>query len=288
MQGIKPPLVQDGYRYRKQHMYQHEIIKMNRHINTFGRRLITTVLMTVVFILVLTFMSVSAFAGSDDDLTAGISYIKSLEDKDVADVEAQLKEVKAEKRAAAIESGDVDVWSLFDDAMIMGDSRVVGFWYFGYLDESRAPSEGGATILRISEWIEQAQYVNPTYFFLAFGLNDISIGIWETVDDYIAEYDAQIAQLQEAFPNSHIYVVSIIPATDPAFETSTLWYNIPEWNEALKAHFAESDTVHFIDITDTVSEYSEYYEVDGIHVQSPFYEHWAQALWAEVARVETE
>lgn len=269
-------------------MSQHKFKKINKYKKLLKYNLTAAVMAAAAFIVALSLMPAAAFADSNDDLAAGISYIKSLEDKDVADVEAQIKEVKAEKRAAAIESGDVDVWSLFDDAMIMGDSRVVGFWYFGYLDESHAPSEGGATILKISDWIEQAQYVNPTYFFLAFGLNDISIGIWSTVEDYIVEYDAQIAKLQEAFPDSHIYVVSTIPATDPAFETSTLWYNIPEWNEALKAHFAQSDSVHFIDITDTVNEYSEYYEIDGIHMQTPFYEHWAKALWAEVARVETE
>ncbi len=220
-----------------------------------------------------------------DDVKTGVTYIQTLEATDVSQVENQIKQVKAAERKAALESGEIDVWTLFNDSVIMGDSRAVGFYYYGFLGTDRVLAEAGATILKISEYTPSAQVVNPSSIFLCFGLNDISIGIWPTVEDYIAEYDQQIADLRAAIPGAQVYVVSTIPATDPAFNKSNLWRNIPDWNEALKAHFADTD-VHFIDISETVAEHQDLYDIDGIHMQKAFYDYWAIAIMAGVTENE--
>lgn len=220
-----------------------------------------------------------------DDVKTGVTYIQTLEATDVSQVENQIKQVKAAERKAALESGEIDVWTLFNDSVIMGDSRAVGFYYYGFLGTDRVLAEAGATILKISEYTPSAQVVNPSSIFLCFGLNDISIGIWPTVEDYIAEYDKQIADLRTAIPGAQVYVVSTIPATDPAFNKASVWRNIPEWNEALKAHFADSD-VHFIDISETVAEHQDLYDIDGIHMQKAFYDYWAIAIMAGVTENE--
>ena len=220
-----------------------------------------------------------------DDVKTGVTYIQTLEATDVSQVENQIKQVKAAERKAALESGEIDVWTLFNDSVIMGDSRAVGFYYYGFLGTDRVLAEAGATILKISEYTPSAQVVNPSSIFLCFGLNDISIGIWPTVEDYIAEYDKQIADLRTAIPGAQVYVVSTIPATDPAFSKASVWRNIPEWNEALKAHFADSD-VHFIDISETVAEHQDLYDIDGIHMQKAFYDYWAIAIMAGVTENE--
>ena len=220
-----------------------------------------------------------------DDVKTGVTYIQTLEATDVSQVENQIKQVQAAERKAALESGEIDVWTLFNDSVIMGDSRAVGFYYYGFLGTDRVLAEAGATILKISEYTPSAQVVNPSSIFLCFGLNDISIGIWPTVEDYIAEYDKQIADLRTAIPGAQVYVVSTIPATDPAFSKASVWRNIPEWNEALKAHFADSD-VHFIDISETVAEHQDLYDIDGIHMQKAFYDYWAIAIMAGVTENE--
>lgn len=224
-------------------------------------------------------------SSESDDVKTGVTYIQTLEATDVSQVENQIKQVKAAERKAALESGEIDVWTLFNDSVIMGDSRAVGFYYYGFLGTDRVLAEAGATILKISEYTPSAQTVNPSSIFLCFGLNDISIGIWPTVEDYIAEYDQQIADLHAAIPGAQIYVVSTIPATDPAFNKASVWRNIPDWNEALKAHFAETDT-HFIDISDTVAEHQDLYDIDGIHMQKAFYDYWAIAIMAGVTEDE--
>ena len=79
-------------------------------------------------------------------------------------------------------------------------------------------ASAGATIRNIEQYTDQLVTLNPSSIIFCYGLNDISIGFWSNVDDYITEQDQIIADLQEALPNTTIYVNSIIPATDPAFE----------------------------------------------------------------------
>ena len=48
-----------------------------------------------------------------------------------------------------LESGQINVWSLFDDAVILGDSRVVGYEFYDFLPDERVLAEGGATIRNV-------------------------------------------------------------------------------------------------------------------------------------------
>ena len=105
------------------------------------------------------------------------------------------------------------------------------------------------------------------------------------MEDYIAEQDQIIANLQEALPNTTIYVNSIIPATDPAFDRSEKWRDIPDWNDAIRQHCEEA-SIPYIDITDAVEEHSDLYDVDGIHMQKAFYEYWAIDMITEVTENE--
>ena len=248
-----------------------------------GLMVIAGVVVAALVISVVTHLS--GKSTESDDVKTGVTYIQTLEATDVSQVENQIKQVKAAERKAALESGEIDVWTLFNDSVIMGDSRAVGFYYYGFLGTDRVLAEAGATILKISEYTPSAQVVNPSSIFLCFGLNDISIGIWPTVEDYIAEYDKQIADLRTAIPGAQVYVVSTIPATDPAFNKASVWRNIPDWNEALKTHFADTD-VHFIDISETVAEHQDLYDIDGIHMQKAFYDYWAIAIMAGVTENE--
>ena len=97
----------------------------------------------VIFVLV-------AFGGRSDDkeaqqeISAGIAYLESLERKDPAAVQAVRKEIRAQQIAeqrdellSKLETGEIDPFSMFKDYVIMGDSRAVGYWYRDYLDNFR-------------------------------------------------------------------------------------------------------------------------------------------------------
>ncbi len=224
-----------------------------------------------------------AGAGSGD-LEPGLAYLQRLEDRQPQEVEAVLKQQRQEKLQAQREAmldelmnGDVDVWSLFEDYALLGDSRAVGFWYFDYLPQERVLSEGGATIRTVSKWMEELKALNPSHIFLCFGLNDVSIGYWDTPEEYTAEYLEVIKNLQTELPNATVYVSSILPARDPAFNRASAWRRIPEFSRAV-GQMCQENGIPFAD-NDAISEqWPEYWDPDGIHVRPAFYPYWAKNL----------
>lgn len=219
------------------------------------------------------------------DLKEGVAYIEALENTDTSVVEKAIKEIKKEERKKALEEGDVDVWKQFDDSAILGDSRAVGFSYFGFVDASRVFAEGGATIRDIANYTESLKNLNPSNIFLCFGLNDISIGYWETVEEYITELDGVLDMLHSELPDAAVYVNSTIPATDPAFEQAAKWREIPDWNTVIRQHCLDNG-IRYIDISETVAEHADLYDPDGIHMQEAFYDFWAIDMIAEVNEYE--
>ena len=51
-----------------------------------------------------------------------------------------------------------------------------------------------------------------------------------------------LALLQKELPEATVFVNSILPATDPAFEQSEKWRNIPDWNKDIKKHCEQEKT----------------------------------------------
>lgn len=236
-------------------------------------------------ILFLVFLITSNKQIPTDDLNEGISYIKALEKKDYTQTEQQIKEIKKIERKKALESGNMDVWKQFNDTVILGDSRVVGFEFYKFIEDNRVYADSGATIQKTSEYLEDIKTVNPSSIILSFGLNDIVVGLTPTCEDFISELDNIIKMLHETLPNATVYVNSIIPVMDIAFETSEKWKEVPEWNQKIQVHCEETG-IPYIDITETVNEHKNLYDVDGVHMRKDFYKEWAIAIITEVTENE--
>ena len=176
------------------------------------------IIMAVVIVVVLAIILSTVFRRRTPQVSteAGVAYIHQLEAADVAPVEQQIKDIRQEERRKALENGELDVWQQFGDAAILGDSRAVGFSVFGFVEDRRVLAEAGGTLKNIPDHIEQLQNVNPSIVFFCFGLNDISIGYWNTVEEYITELDSMIDLVKTSVPGVEVYVNSTIPATDPA------------------------------------------------------------------------
>ena len=250
---------------RKKYPLPRRILRfLKRQFRNPRKRLLAELAAVVVIIGIVIFIALSGQNITTDDIKEGRAYIEG---------------------KAALESGDLDVWSQFTDIAILGDSRAVGFYSYNLVDESRVFATGGATIRDIEQYTDQLVALNPSSIIFCYGLNDISIGYWDNVDDYIAEQDQIIADLKEAMPNTTIYINSIIPAIDPAFERSEKWRDIPEWNDAIRQH-CEDNNIPYIDITEDVEAHEDLYDVDGIHMQKAFYEYWAIDMITEVTENE--
>ena len=67
---------------------------------------------------------------------------------------------------------------------------------------------------------------------------------------------------------------SILPARDPAFNTSTKWLEIPDWSNAVGEMCAENGFA-FVNNDQLAEEHADMWEIDGIHLLKTFYPYWA-------------
>ena len=75
----------------------------------------------------------------------------------IRDQEAAHIQAEKDSLVAQVKANPDQVWSLFKDYCIMGDSRAVGFWYYEYLPQSNCFSDGGLTDPALA-----AEYVRQT------------------------------------------------------------------------------------------------------------------------------
>ncbi len=238
---------------------------------------------------------------SDDEekaLEKGIAYLESLEAREPIEITEPTTEVPTvtdengepveptepldlpPEQLALLEqirNEEVDIWSLFHDYVILGDSRAVGFWYFDFLPEDNCLTGGGDTIRNVEMNMDGILQRDPKYIFMCYGLNDVSIGYWDTPEEYVEEMMQVIADLQERLPETTVVVSSILPARDPAFELSSKWYNIPDFSAAVEAACKESGVI-FVNNDAIAEEFASWWQPDGIHIRPEFYPYWAQNL----------
>ena len=243
----------------------------------------------VVIVVVLVVVLIAGSEGNRKEAEAaeGRAYIQKMESLDTAEIEQRIFDSQRANQIAKIkeelsENPD-EVWKDLKElnTVFYGDSRVVGFSTYGYMDDSRVLAEGGLTLRNLEDYIDTILAINPHILVIAVGLNDINnTWYWENVDQYIDELNDWMEKLNEALPDSYIYINSILPATEAGLETSYSWSQIPEWNERIKANCAEYGW-KYVDISDLADEYYYYYDEDGIHMMREFYPYWATAVLTE-------
>lgn len=215
-----------------------------------------------------------------NDSSKGIDYIKETESKDPSSLSEQLSEKRLAERKQAIADGKLDVFGLFDDYLILGDSRATGFYLYGYLLESRVYAYNGATILSIDEWIDSIQKLQPQNIYVSFGMNDIKNNLNDSSNGgYSQLLSEQIKKVLNVCPQATIYVNSIIPASQSTTQSnSDLWSQIDVYNAQIQQACQDNGWT-YIDNSSLVQDQSEsIYESDGIHFVSSFYEKWARNI----------
>ena len=216
------------------------------------------------------------------DVQSGVSYLQSLETIDPDTVTQKLRQMRLEKlqaeRAAREQAllDDIDtVWQEFSDAVILGDSRAVGFSYYSFLDASRVLASSGERIDAIDGHIEDLKKLDPAYIFLCYGINDL--GWYGSAQDYADTLLEKIRLLRRELPEAVIVVSSILPAYEPAVSREKLWLQIPDYTAAVQA-MCEENGVLFADNTQLSEDYADLWQPDGIHLLPEFYPHWAANL----------
>ena len=164
-----------------------------------------TLLPLVLFLLLILWIFVfpakrAAASATDAEVASGVQWLQEQEAHSPDDVEAELKAIRqAELDAmrdewrAKLYSGEISVWSLFEDYAMLGDSRTSGFTYYGYLAPERVFADSGATIKKVIDHLEELVALNPSIIFLTYGINDVGIGYWPTPEDYVNEINNTLA-----------------------------------------------------------------------------------------------
>lgn len=255
--------------------------------------------------LILALVVLGTFFGQEtqtDVTQAGIAYLESLEQKDPNAVSQVLRarrqaelEAQREELLRQVKAGELDPFTLFQDAVILGDSRAVGFSYYGYVDENRTMTGTGDTILSLNRQIDALVSMNPQYIYLCYGLNDIKIGHWASVEAHIADYISYVNKIRQQLPDTVVVISSVLPyydqtgSDDPTAEsvpqaTGDLTAadlkrlaQIPAWNEAM-AKACDEFGIIFVDNSGICEEHRDLWEPDGIHVKTSFYPYWGKNL----------
>lgn len=251
-------------------------LKSDNRINKPNR----TIAAAIVLFIISALLAGCGSSVSPKDILAGVTFIRSLEEKDVQSIEKSVFEVKrAEllKEAEAKVEADPDyVWTALNDIgfVIMGDSRAVAFGTYGFMDERHVLAEGGKRCSEVETHFEELKIANPKIVVLAYGLNDIGWGFDEPSD--FAEYMCSVIDIiQDLLPDAYIYLQSILPPNENGIKQAEVYGLAREWNEGIK-EYVESHGYRYLDIEWLADEYGdEYFGEDGVHFYAGFYKYWA-------------
>lgn len=248
--------------------------------------LLAGILLAAILIAVLT--SSKPTAASDRataaELQAGRSYLEALSRKDPALVDAALKERDEAKRARdradlldELCQDEANVWSLFDNYVLMGEALGSGFSVYGFFSEDRVLAGSSYTLRNVATSLDKAAALKPEVVFLCFGLNDLNSGNWPTPDSYARAMVEAVTLVRQRIPGVTVVVSSILPVQEKALRICQKWAEIPAYNEALEKA-CRKNSIEFANVSRLAAEHQDLWESDGYHLRSGFYRYWACSL----------
>lgn len=254
--------------------------------------IISAFLILIASLITIALLSNHHFFSASSDTSDGLRYLTASEKADPSTADNFLREKKKSlaatgyttKEIAAIKDDILndrsDVFSLFKDYVILGDSRALGFSHYKYLDYSRVLAGGGDTILKVRERMDKIKNLDPSYIYLCYGVNDAGRNIGETPEGYADEVLAVIQELEKALPDAKIYYSSIIWISDQAAINFPPWAKIYDYNVTCKTMCTDNN-IRYIDNEAICAKLKEekMWSGDGIHLSKSFYKLWAQNLY---------
>lgn len=183
----------------------------------------------------------------------------------------------------------------FDDALFIGDSRVVGLQDYGKLeDHATFYASTGLNIFRLlkakivtvegqRKKISVEEALGQRSFgkiYLMVGVNELDIG---TVERFEETYRQTIERIQELQPDAIIYIQSILRVTAKRAAKGDYVTNtgINERNDAIMK-LADNEKVFYLDVNEAVCDESggmnPQYTSDGVHLKVKYIPLWKEYL----------
>lgn len=239
---------------------------------------------TVIAAAGLIFACTQASSPKKDPCAKNVARLQEMESADISQTEKALQELKARDVSEQMsqlqdeiskQSGILDnvtIRQVFEGTVIIGDSITESIVEYGFLDTDVVISQRGLSVANAGEQISTAIGLHPTTVFMAFGSNDLEL-YGSDSDSFIAAYRSQVQKLQEALPDSPIYINGILPPTDSAIAQIPELGYYEQYNQALQV-FCEEMGCTFIDNSFILDGNENMYEPDGEHVVADFYPQW--------------
>lgn len=211
------------------------------------------------------------------------------EDIQMADVQAASEDTANEVVYETVED------SYFEDALFIGDSRTVGMYEYGGLEDTADfYAAKGLTVYRlfdtpvvevpgqkkkatIEEMLSEKQFAK---IYLMVGINEMGTG---TADTFLEAYGEAVERLKELQPDAIIYLQGIIKVTKERSEKGDYIYNegIEIRNEGL-ARLADNESVFYLDVNplicDETGGMNSSYTFDGVHLKAQYIPIWKDFL----------
>ena len=187
--------------------------------------------------------------------------------------------------------------SYFDDAVFIGDSRTVGMYEYGGLEEtSTFYASTGLTIYKmfdsaivsvpgqkkkitVEEALSEKQFAR---IYLMIGINEMGTG---TVESFMKAYSEAVQHLRELQPDAVIYLQAIMKVTTERSEQGDYINN--EGIEARNAEIAkltDDQKIFFLDVNPEICDETggmvASYTYDGVHLKAQYIPIWLDYLKA--------
>lgn len=257
--------------------------ELNKGFFTPKKLIILAAAVAVVAVIVALIISCARSRAVSESVREGVDYIKSMENADVAAVDGRVNAVRQkiffDELDVKLEEDPDYVWTALDQigTVIFGDSRMVPFASYGFMDESRVLADGGENLYSMDKHMDELKAAAPNLIVIGYGLNDIG---WphSTPEEYCEAIMGYVDQMQEMLPDAHIYIQSILIPRDRMEE----WYDMPglaakarEWDPIEQEYFREHG-YNVIDVSDLVEEHEDTFGDDGAHFYPAFYPYLAE------------
>ena len=185
--------------------------------------------------------------------------------------------------------------SYFDDAVFIGDSRTVGMYEYGGLEEtSTFYASTGLTIYKmfdsaivsvpgqkkkitVEEALSEKQFAK---IYLMIGINEMGTG---TVESFMKAYGEAVQHLQELQPDAVIYLQAIMKVTTERSEQGDYINNegIEARNEEI-AKLADDRKIFYLDVNPEICDETggmvASYTYDGVHLKAQYIPIWLDFL----------
>ncbi|MDE7112951.1 MAG: acylhydrolase, partial [Acetatifactor sp.] len=183
----------------------------------------------------------------------------------------------------------------FADAVFIGDSRTVGLFEYGGLEEISTfyastgltvhklfsskivPVPGQKQKITVEEALTQNQFAKV---YLMIGINEMGTG---TPESFLEKYAECVAHIQELQPDAIIYLQSIMCVTDERSAQGDYITNegIHIRNEGIAA-MADDERIFYLDVNQSVCDetgaMTAGYTYDGVHLKAQYIALWKDYL----------